>query len=176
MKDLFGEEIPDAADAETAYVPFDWVDEYCPLPVEDPASFCRKDPDGSWHLRPVPEDGMFAGKTNFDLVVEPGEVVKFSEHRSYPDVALTVYDDRTYSVFPFVPEDANCFLLDEPDLMTVSIEDLIAGSGDASCEVEPGSYSLTNYHWSGPVAFEFSVENGGAPDERPQFRRLGAEH
>lgn len=162
----------------TKWVPHAWLDEYAPDPLPDPAGFAEQDADGTWHLRPPVKDSFRderhdsgLGELLYDLVVRPGDEVRFCPNRAYPDVTLTVRNDGTWTVSPPLPDDANCLYVDgDFDAISDEVETLVAHSAAYGEALEPGAYGLTNYYWGGPVRFRFEVEDGA-----PRFSRVGVE-
>lgn len=177
MADLFGYEAPqaDVSNVVTEFLPWDWLDESIPGTAEQPEDFCEVDAAGNWHLIELKDEDGCRDDNCFDQIIQPGDIVAFAERRLYPSVILTVLEDRSFHVTPEVPADANCFYVDDPDLLTDTIETLV-GCLDADSALDPGEHDLTNYHWSpSKILFEFAVLDICSGEKIPHFTRLGVE-
>ena len=156
---------------ETRYLPLSWMDEICPTPQTDPASFAHRQPDGSWILAPVREECDDEGEwEHLEAPLVPGGIVRLQENRMYPDTDLIVQADGTWTTAARVPDECNCFLLDcDPESLAHTIDDLIkyAGNPFMGEPLEPGRYTLTPYYWSDGTDWRFAPEG-----ETPHFVRV----
>lgn len=148
---------------ETRYLPTDWLDEIIPTPQSTPDAFAQMDgAPGHWRLRPPQSDYEHHART-LTRPIASGDRVDFSQTRLYPKRTLTVADDGSWSLDQPAPDDANCFMLDgDFDTISDNLEGLVTGHGEPAYALDPGTYTIVNYHWSDPIPFCFAPE-GNTP-------------
>lgn len=148
-------------DAETRYLPADWLDEIIPTPRADPNEFVMFNEAIGWHLRDPDEAEPFEAEDGWCTPLQPGQVVKFSANRVFGDFTLTV-DGSGYVTDRQIPAEANCFRLDhDTDTLASSLEELVNGSGWMHDPLQPGEYDIDAYWWSDEeYPFRFDIVDG----------------
>lgn len=142
---------------ELKYLPSEWLDEVIPPPQTHPNAFLSHTEGLGWFIRDEDE-----GECEWEMKVEPGDVVLFSAHENFGMFVLTVKADGSYETDRVVPEKASHFMIyGDIDTLSGSISDLIAGYGFDGQELEPGSYDVWAYWWSNEdYRFRFEIVDG----------------
>ncbi|MDP9875615.1 hypothetical protein [Agrobacterium tumefaciens] len=143
---------------ELKYLPSAWQDECIPEPQENPNAFIHRAANG-WLLRPVDS----YEEENYSQPLQPGDIVRFDEHRAYGDFMLIIDEEGEWRTEPTLPADA-CFFRHErdTDTLAMSVDELIS-----FMEMREGEYSIDAYWWSDyEVPLRFVVEGDMARFER----------
>lgn len=144
---------------ERKWLPVEFSDEACPLPLSSPDDFLIKHSDGSYWIIADGDPSSFDDQF-WKQQVELGQVVYFLAHESYGDFTVTVPEDKMKRAFAdqLYPEKANGFIsVDDADDIYESLERF-------SAEHEPGDYDVSIYWWSeGETPFRLELDHDGKP-------------
>ncbi|WP_062203522.1 hypothetical protein [Aureimonas sp. AU12] len=146
--------------AKRWWCPGDWLDEVCPVQVEDPAHAVICDGEGRWFL--VDDDFRDAGETDPSatetqaMPLEPGDVVIWSYSETRGEFTVTVDADGSFTLDGVAPSDATQWWVPgEHDVLADTLGELVRERG-----LSAGVHLVEARHWSNDVALRFDVEDG----------------
>ena len=134
--------------AITKYLPTAWLDEYVPPAQADPNTFlCQSLPDRKWQLIAIEDNGDL--DENWTIPVENGQVIAFLAHRFYGTHTITIREDGQIDA-PTIPQDANCFILDQKEeTFCDSLHELARNGIEANGTPLPaGNHDVSAWFWA----------------------------
>ncbi len=134
------------------WIPSEYMDEVCPEPRPTPSDWLIADP--LKRLAPG-DDGPEAAPGR---LVRNGDVVKFDELVSYPNVRAVWNGPGDWKLLSPYPAGATCFcLLGDPDTVGYSLDDFMRDNGEMG-SFEPGEeFEINAFDWS---THEFVLREG----------------
>jgi hypothetical protein len=146
-----------------AWFPCDYVDEMMPADRASPDDWIAVMKGGHGL---VSAEGPYDGQPPRPLA--DGEIVTFMSRTDYGSAVLTMHEDGTWAVSSEMPEGAEqvCAMDGwQTDSLATNVEECVANIRDYGGG--PGTYRLSYYTFSEPIAFEFGASTG-------KFKEIGA--
>lgn len=142
------------------WVPDEWMDERIPSPQLDPSKFIHGPAGDLWLIGPAGDelDG-YDEESGCVERIAPGTIVHFAGLTTWPDISVTVGENRAIIEHDPIPAGATIFITDgDPDTLSYDLPALVE-----AIEAEAGdTFDVSPYDWSLQADFQLVVDAAGA--------------